>query len=69
MGLHEPLDFFGMPPTDDDMVVADGMLEQIRLQINAKSDLCATEMLAVRCFDGLCLGNKIAFKLWATPFE
>lgn len=27
---HKPSDFFSMPPTDDDMVVADGMLEQIR---------------------------------------
>ena len=48
-----------MRSTDDDMVVADGMLEQIRLQIHIERDLRAAEMVAVRCFYGLCLGDKI----------
>lgn len=31
---HELTDFFGMSPADDDMVIANGMLEQIRLQVH-----------------------------------
>ena len=58
-----------MPPTDDDMVVADGMLKQIRLQVHIECDLRATEMLAVWRFDGLRFGDKIAVEFGATPFK
>ena len=59
MRLHEFSDGFGMPPTDDDVVVADGMLEQVRLQVYVERDLCATEMVAVRRFDGLGFCDEI----------
>ena len=66
---HELTNFFGMSPTDDDVVVTDGMLEQIRLQVHLKCDLRAAEMIAVRRFDGLCFGDKVTVKFWATPFK
>ena len=69
MRLHEFSDGFGMSPTDDDVVVADGMLEQVRLQVHVERDLCATEMVAVRCCNGLGLCDKIAVKLRPSPFE
>ena len=58
-----------MPSTDDDVVVADGMLEQIRLQVYVECDLRATEMVAVWRFDGLRFGDKKAVELGATPFK
>ena len=69
MRLHEFSDGFGMSPTDDDVVVADGMLEQVRLQVHVERDLCATEMVAVGRFDGFGLRDEIAVQLRATPFE
>ena len=69
MRLHEFSDGFGMSPTDDDVVVADGMLEQVRLQVHVERDLCATEMVAVRRFDGFSFRDEIAVQLRAAPFE
>ena len=54
---------------DDDVVVADGMLEQVRLQVHVERDLCATEMVAVRHFYGFGLCDEIMVQLWAAPFE
>ncbi len=48
-----------MPSTDDDVVVADGMLKQIRLQVHIECDLRAAEMIAIWRFDGLRFGDKI----------
>ena len=48
-----------MLPSDDDMVVANGMLEQIRLQVHIERDLRAAEMVAVRALNGLRLRNEI----------
>ena len=59
MLLHETTDFLCMSPTDDNMMVADGVLEQIRFQVHIERDLCAAEMVAVRCFDGLCFDDEI----------
>ena len=58
-----------MPPTNDDMVIADGVLKQVRLQIYVECDLRAAEMVAVGRFDGLRLGDKVTVKFWATPFK
>ena len=69
MRLHEFSDGFGMSSTDDDVVVADGMLKQVRFQVHVERDLCATEMVAVRRFDGFGLCNEIAVEFRATPFE
>ena len=69
MRLHEFLDGFGMSSTDDDVVVADGLLEQVGFQVHVERDLCATEMVAVRRFDGFGLCNEIAVQLRTTPFE
>ena len=69
MRLHEFSYGFSMSPTDNDVVVANGVLEQIRLQVDVERDLCATKMVAVRCFDGLCLGDEIAVNFLAAPFK
>ena len=69
MRLHEFSDGFGVSPTDDDVMVADGMLEQVRLQVYVERDLCAAEMVAVRRLDSLGLRDEIAVQLRATPFE
>ena len=69
MPLHEAANFFGVLSTDDDVVVADGMLEQVRLQVHVKRDLRAAEMVAVRCLYGLGLRDEITVQLWAAPFE
>lgn len=58
-----------MSTTDDDMVVAYGMLEQVRLQIDVERNLRATEMVAIRRFHSFCLGNEIMVELRAAPFE
>lgn len=58
-----------MPPANDDMVVADGVLEQIRLQIDIERDLRATEMVTVRHLNGSCFGDKETVEFWATPFK
>ena len=58
-----------MSSTNDDMVVAYGVLKQIRLQIYVECDLRAAEMVAVWGLDGLCFSNEIAVKVWAAPFE
>ena len=69
MRLHEFSYGFGVSPTDDDMVVADGMLQQVGLQIDIQGDLRAAEMVAVRRFDGLGLRDKETVEFWATPFK
>ena len=69
MRLHEFSDGFGVSPTDDDMVVADGMLEQRRLQVHIERDLCATKMVAVGRFDGFGFGNEITIQFRAAPFK
>ena len=69
MRLHEFSYGFSMSPTDDDVVVANGMLEQIRLQVDVERDLCATKMVTVRRFDGLCLNDKISVQLGTSPFK
>ena len=51
------------------MMVANGMLEQVRLQVHTQSDLCAAKMLAVRCFDGFGFSDEIAIKFWTSPFK
>ena len=58
-----------MSSSNDDMMVTDGMLEQIRLQVDVERDLGAAEMVAVRRFDGLCLGDEVTVEFLATPFE
>ena len=67
--FHKPSDFVGMSSADDDMVVADGMLEQVGLQIHIQGDLCAAEMVAVGRFDGFGLGDEETVHLRATPFK
>ena len=67
--LHEFSDGFGMSSTDDDVVVADGMLEQIRLQVDVQGDLRTTEMFAVGRFDGFSFGDEITVQLRAAPFK
>ena len=67
--LHEFSDGFGMSSTDDGVVVADGMLEQIRLQVHIERDLRAAEMVAVRRFDGFSFCDKAAVKFRTTPFK
>ena len=69
VGLHETMDFIGMTPTDDDVVVADGVLQQIRLQVHVERDLCAAEMVAVGRFDGFGLCHEIPVQLRTTPFK
>ena len=66
--MHECFDFVGMPSTDDDVVVTDGMLQQIRLQVDVKGDLRAAEVVAVRRCYGLCLGDDITVELRTAPF-
>ena len=58
-----------MSSANDDVVIADGMLEQVWLQIHVKRDLRAAEMVAVRRRHGLRLNNEITIQLRATPFE
>ena len=58
-----------MTPTDDDMVVADGVLQQIRLQVHVERDLCAAEMVAVGRFDGFGLSDVVTVKLRTAPFK
>ena len=48
-----------MPTTENDVVVADGMLKQIRLQVHVECDLRAAEMLAVWRFNGFGLCDEI----------
>ena len=59
INTHKPSDFLGVPPTDDDVMVADGMLQQIRLQVDIERNLRAAEMVAVRRLDGLRLRDEI----------
>ena len=66
---HERFDFVSMSPTDDDVVVADGMLKQVRLQVDIERDLRAAEMVAVRRLDGFGLGDEVTVKFRATPFK
>ena len=58
-----------MSTANDDVVIADGMLEQVRLQIDIERDLRAAEMVAVRRCHGLSLDNEITVQLRTTPFE
>ncbi len=62
MRLHEFVDSVGMVSTDDDMVVANRMLQQIGFQVHVERDLCSTEMVAVRRFDGFSLCDEITVK-------
>ena len=66
---HELTDFLGVSPTDDDVVVADRMLEQVRLQVHIERDLSAAEMVTIRHFDGLRLGDEIMVQLRTAPFK
>ena len=67
--MHKPFDFLSVSPTDNYMMVADGMLQQVGPQIDIQSDLRATEMVAIRHFDGRCLGDEITVKLGTSPFK
>lgn len=53
----------------DDVVIADGMLEQIRFQVHVKRNLRAAEMLTVRSLDSFGLSNEITVQLRTTPFK
>ena len=55
---HEPLDCVCMPSANDDVMVADGMLQQIGLQVYVERDLRAAKMVAVGRLYGLCFGDK-----------
>ena len=69
MCLHEFPYGVGVSSTDNDVVVADGMLEQIRLQVHVECDLRTAEMVAVRCFDGFGFSDEITVKFCAAPFK
>lgn len=63
------MDFLSMSSTNDDVVVADGVLQQVRFQVYIERDLRATEMVAVRRFYGFGLCDEITVQFRATPFE
>ena len=58
-----------MLPSDDDMVVAYGMFQQIGLEVDVEGDLGAAEMLAIRCLHGLGFGDKKTIQFGTSPFE
>jgi hypothetical protein len=58
-----------MPTSHNDVVVADGMLQQIRLQVYNERDLRAAEMVTLWGLDGLCFGNEITVHFRAAPFK
>ena len=67
--LHELSDFLGMSPTDNDVVVAYGMLQQVRLQVDIERDLRAAEVVAVGHFDGFRFGDEVAVEFRPAPFK
>ena len=69
MPLHEFSDGLGMSPSDDDVKVSNAVLQQIGFQVHVERDLRATEMVAVRHFDGLRFRDEITVKVRAAPFE
>ena len=67
--FHEIPDGFGMSALNDDLVVANGTVEQIVFQIDLQLNLRAAEMVAVVDRQSLGFGHEKLFHSFAAPFQ